>query len=187
MNDWNFTQLQWKQFKIYLNTQFFRFSTIFFSIYRKIQLRCPEMMSWCFPRGGYRHICAKTSQLMCLTCEQMKTSQKEHRRCTQGHMTRTAKKIKYEWVQICHYYPSQRKPITFVYDLTIQRGAKQMASRVFPAFKTEFAGGHIALQGWGGGCWRAITAKHSTAMHSFGQTLFKWDEILLICEGRQMR
>ena len=120
-----------------------------------------------------------------------KTSQKEHRRCTQGHMTRTAKKIKYEWVQICHYYPSQRKPITFVYDLTIQRGAKQMASRVFPAFKTEFAGGHIALQGWGGGCWRggwrAITAKHSTAMHSFGQTLFKWDEILLICEGRQMR
>jgi len=38
------------------------------------------------------HICAKTSQLMCLTCEKWKTSQKEHKRqlvesCTQGQMT----------------------------------------------------------------------------------------------------
>ena len=39
----------------------------------------------------------------------------------------------------------------------------------------------------GRGIWAssAITAKHSTAMHSFGQTLFKWDELLLICEGHQ--
>jgi hypothetical protein len=47
----------------------------------------------------------------------------------------------------------------------------------------EGGGGHRR----DGGIWasRAITAKHSTAMHSFGQTLFKWDEILLICEGHQ--
>ena len=68
-------------------------------------------------------------------------------------------------------------------------------------FKREYTGVHIAWQsrlglgGWRGsgvvrvgrGIWAssAITAKHSTAMHSFGQTLFKWDELLLICEGHQ--
>lgn len=39
-----------------------------------------------------------------------------------------------------------------------------MASRVFPAFKTEFAGGHIALQGWGVG--GGLGGNNCKAQHS---------------------